>query len=78
MSPEAERVLLELIRRASPARRASLALSWSRTMMGLARRSLRRSRPEASEDELAVLFVSLHYGDDLAGRLSADLARRRP
>jgi hypothetical protein len=78
MSPEAERVLLELIRRASPARRASLALSWSRTMMGLARRSLRRSRPEASDDELAVLFVSLHYGDDLARRLSADLARRRP
>lgn len=77
MSAEAERVQLDLVRRASPARRASLALSWSRTMMGLARRSLRRSRPEATEEEIGVLFVSLHYGKELARRLEADLARRR-
>ncbi len=46
-------------------------------MMGMAQRSLRRARPEATADEIAVLFVSLHYGEDLARRLRADLARRR-
>jgi hypothetical protein len=77
MRSEAERVQLELFRSATPTRRAGLALSWSQTVMSLARRALERVRPEAQEDEISMLFVQLHYGRELGERLRQDLARRR-
>jgi hypothetical protein len=75
--PEAARVQLELMRRASPERRLALALSLSQTVIDLARRSLRETHPDATEDELEVLFVRLHHGDELADGLAAHLARIR-
>ncbi len=75
--PEAARVQLELLRRASPARRVALALSLSRTVLGLSRRGLERRSPSASEEEISLRFVELHYGRDLAEELRQDLARRR-
>jgi hypothetical protein len=75
--PEAERVQLELFRRASPGRRIRLALSLSRTVMGLSRSGLARRMPDASPEEVGLRFVALHYGSDLADDLRADLAARR-
>jgi hypothetical protein len=74
--PEAARVQLELIRRASPAKRPSLALSLSRTVLGLSRRGLARRLQGASEQEAGLRFVELHYGRELAQAVREELARR--
>lgn len=72
----AERVQLELMRRATVARRASLALSLSRTTLYLARRAIQRAHPAADEHELAVRFVALRYGPTLAEGLRRHLQAR--
>ncbi len=74
--PEAARVQLELIRRAAPAKRLSLALSLSRTVLGLSRRGLARRLQGASEQEVGLRFVELHYGHELAQAVREELARR--
>ncbi len=75
--PEAERVQIELLRKASPARRFSSVRSLSRTTIELSRRAIRRRMPAASETEVALAFVELHYGKELAERLDRYLAARR-
>jgi hypothetical protein len=74
---ETERVHLELLRNASPARRIRLALSLSSTVMSLSRGGLARRLPDASPEEVGLMFVALHYGADLASELRAELAERR-
>jgi hypothetical protein len=75
--PEAERVHLELLRAATPSRRLRLALSLSRTAMGLARASLARADPGASAEEIGLRFVALNYGPELADEVRFHLARSR-
>ena len=75
-TPEADAVQVALFQRASVARRLHIALSWSATVIGAARRALARLDPHGSPRELAVRFVELHYGRDLAAGLRADLERR--
>jgi hypothetical protein len=75
-SPAAHRVQMELLRKASPAKRASLARSLSRFTMQLSRSALRRARPDATEREIDLAFVELCYGRDLAERVRAYLAPR--
>lgn len=75
---EAERVQIELLRRASVARRTGLALSLSRSVIHLARNAIRRSMPGGSEEELGLRFVELHYGADLASEVRRRLEARRP
>jgi len=74
---QAERVQLDLLRRATVARRATTALSLTQTVVELARRAIRRQNPELSEQEVLLRFVAIHYGPELAGRLAAGLERRR-
>jgi len=75
--PEAERVQLELLRAASPSQRLQLALSMSRTVLTLSRAALVRAFPEDSPEEIGLRFVALHYGQELADEVRADLAARR-
>lgn len=75
--PETERVHIEMLRRAGPERRLQLALNLTHEVIAMSRRELRRLHPEASEEELGVLWVRQNYGDELADGLQADLARRR-
>ena len=76
-SPEAERVQIELIRKASPAKLFSLVRSLSRTRIQTSRATIRRLHPDASEEELALIFLELYYGKELADRVRADLERRK-
>ena len=76
-SPEAEKIQLDLLRKASVARRFSLVRSLSNTTIQLARRAIRRTHPEADEQEVLLIFVETHYGKELADRLRIDLAGRR-
>jgi len=64
--PEAERFQIELLRRAPVARRVGLARSLSRSVITLARAAIRRTMPGATDQEVGLRFVELHYGRELA------------
>jgi hypothetical protein len=74
--PAAEAVQLRLLRAATVARRTELAFSLTRTVVELARRSLRRLDPAASEEEIHLRFVAHNYGADLARGLGERLSRK--
>jgi hypothetical protein len=74
---EAEKVQVELLRRASVARRTGLALSLSRSVIQLARNAIRRSIPGGSDEELGLRFVELNYGAELASQVRRRLEARR-
>jgi hypothetical protein len=76
--PEAARVQMELLRRASPARRLRLALSLSRSVLALSRAGIARRRPHASAEEVGLEFVRLHYGRDVADEVAHRLRSGRP
>jgi len=75
--PEAGRVQMELLRRASPARRLHLALSLSRSVLTLSREGIARRRPHASPEQVGLEFVRLHYGRDLADEVERHLRSGR-
>ena len=75
-SPEAEQVQIDLIRKVPVSRRLQMAWSHSATVIDLARQALRRARPHATQQELDLQFIELHYGAALATALRADLLRR--
>ena len=64
--PEAEQVQLQLLREAGMARRLALTFDLTQSALDLSDRALRRRHPDLSEQELQLLTVALHYGDDLA------------
>lgn len=76
-SPEAERVQIELIRKASVTKRFTIMQSWSHFLIEANRQAIRKAHPAASEEEIALIFVARHYGQALADGLRADLARRQ-
>ncbi len=80
-SEAAARVQLELIRRASPARRLqacfSFSFSFSESMIALSRAALRDGHPELDEFELRLKWVELNYGADLATAVRARLPSRQ-
>jgi hypothetical protein len=72
-SPEAEAIQCELLRRAAPAARFSRARSLSRTVTQLSRRAIRQSRAGATEREVRLAWLSLHYGPELAENIRPHL-----
>lgn len=75
--PGAERVQLELLRRATVERRLRLALSLSSSVVALAREGLRRRMPGAPEAEIGLRFVELHYGSEVAAEVRRHLLDHR-
>jgi hypothetical protein len=79
---DAERVHLELLRRATVTERLRLAFSLSDAVLRMARDALRRVHPADSDAESAVRFAFLHYGKDVgegvAARLGVDCRRLLP
>jgi len=76
--PRAAAVQLDLLRRASVERRASMAGALSHDVVDLSRRALReRLPPDTDETELKLRWAELHYGADLARRVRAYLANLR-
>jgi hypothetical protein len=76
-SPEAERVQIESLRKASMAKKFALVNSLSRAVIQASRNNIRQLHPDTSEEELALIFVELHYGKELADRVRIDLERRK-
>ena len=75
---EAEKVQIELIRKASISRRMSIVRSLSQTVIYLSKRAIKRANPLLSEQELDIVFVANHYGEELAERLRLYMERRQP
>lgn len=75
-APAAERVQIDLLRAAGPARRVSLARSLSASMISLARLAIRKRHPEYDDRQVLLAFAELHYGRDLAERIRRHLQDR--
>ena len=67
-SPEAERVLIELLRKASPARKMEMVLSANRTARALALTGLRERHPTESPERLRRRLADLWLGPELAAK----------
>jgi hypothetical protein len=72
-----ERVLISLIRNATPAKKLSQVRSLSQTMIQLSKRAIARANKEIDEQEVNLGFVAHHYGKDLAERLRKYLDQRK-
>ena len=67
-APDAERVLVELLRAASPARKMAMVLSANRTARALALTGLRERHPGDSPARLRRRLADLWLGPELAAR----------
>ena len=77
-SPEAERVLIELLRRASPARKAQMIASANRASRDLALCGLKMRFPQDSPARLRRRFASLWLGAELAEKAYGPLPADEP
>lgn len=76
-NPEAERVQIELMRKAPITKRFALIEAWSGFLIEANKQGIRKNHPEANEEEIALIFVANNYGQALADKVRADLARRK-
>ncbi len=74
--PDAEKVQIELLRKASTSERCALMCSLTATAVSLSRRAIARANPDLSPQEVDLKFVELHYGKKLASRVRRYLERR--
>lgn len=74
--PEAERVMIELIRRAPMSKRFQLVQSLTQSAFWATMHAWQERHREASEQEAAVHVLSYSYGPDLAKLVQAALERR--
>jgi len=76
-SPDMERVQIELIRKATPAKLFGLVRSMSETMIQASIRNIRKLYPDASQEEITFIFVELYYGKKVANLVRSEIERRR-
>jgi hypothetical protein len=68
-NPEAEKVLISLLRKLSVKEKLKRTLEFSSSIINLSKRAIARANPELSEAERNLLFVEYHYGLELANKL---------
>ena len=73
-SPEANAIQLQILRRMSPARRASLATSLSRTVMVSSRQGIARRAPTLTPQQIIATAIAINYGAPSAVRVQPRLA----
>ncbi len=76
-SPEMERIQIELIRKASPAKIFGLVRSMSETMKQASLRNIRKVHQDATEEEITLIFVELYYGKKVADLVRSQIEKRR-
>lgn len=74
--PEAEKVLISLLRNANTAQKFAQVRSLSQTAMLLSRRAIARANPELNEKQINLKFISLHYGKELEQRVEKYLGEK--
>ncbi len=75
-SPEAERVQIELLRRATAAEKIAQMRSMTAMAVKLSRRAIARANPKLSSREVDLKWVELHYGKELGRDLRNYLSDR--
>lgn len=75
--PEEEKALIEWLRKKTPAQRLELGLSLTQANLERIREDIRQANPNASKEELDLIFVEVNYRKELADRVQTYLARRR-
>lgn len=68
-NPEAERILISLIRTLSMEEKLNRTLNFSSSIIKLSKRAIARANPDLSENERDLLFVEYHYGSELSNKL---------
>ncbi len=76
-SPEMERVQIELIRKASIAKRFAIMQAWSQLLIEANKQRIHKDHPDASEEELTLILVELYYGKQLANLVRSQIEKRR-
>lgn len=76
-SPGIKEIQISLIRKAGAAERTTIMRSLSQTVVNLSRRAISRTHPGYNQQEIDLIFVSLHYGEDIANRLESYLGRKK-
>jgi hypothetical protein len=71
--PDAERVQIELLRRATPEQRLDKALNLTAALITASRETLASLNPGLSQQELNIKCVELYYGKALADGLRCRL-----
>ncbi len=74
--PHVEKVLIELLRKATLSERVSRAFSMSAMVKDLSMRAVAKANPEYSQQEVKLKWAELHYGKDLADRVREYLRKR--
>src|SRR5437899_6569367 len=74
--PDAERIMIEVVRRSPVSKRFKLVQSLTQSTFWSNIQAWRESHREASEQEAAVHFLSCYYGTGLAQRVQAALEKR--
>ena len=74
--PEAAKVQIELLRKATVAERFSKVRSLTARSVRLSKRAISRANPGLTPEELRLRFIELHYGKDLAERVRVYLQNR--
>ncbi len=67
--PHAEKVMIELLRKATVSQRVSRAFSMSAMVKDLSMRAVAKANPEYTQQEVKLKWAELHYGKDLADRV---------
>jgi hypothetical protein len=65
-SPEADALVIEILRRMTPAQRVAKAMNLSALTAPLSKRAIAKAHPNWSPQEREAFFVELHYGKELA------------
>ena len=73
--PEAEKVQMDLIRRASVAKRISLMRSLTATLIALSRQGIAKANPGMSNQEVDLRWAEINYGKTLADEVRDYLKR---
>jgi len=74
--PEIEKVQIDLIKKWSVAKRISMMRALTAFAVNLSKRAIARANPGCSNEEINLLFVANHYGEELANRLREYLQKR--
>ena len=76
-APEAEAVLIRLLRAKPPARRLEETVLASNRVAEQCKQAIRRMNPKLSEAEVRLRFIEINYGKDLAESVKTYLAGKR-
>ena len=66
---KAEKKWISLVKEQRTSKKISLVRSLSQTVMQLSKRAIARANPNMNEDLMDLIFIDLHYGEELAKKV---------